>query len=99
VHTGLFQQNRSFDSVWETELGPTQGPWHKIFSNNSNATIGSYEIKKHSVSATIRSNTTSFTFTVVYTGKHFGCQNSFADLVGDSALCSGDDCTACLIWG
>jgi hypothetical protein len=96
----LFQQNRSFDSVWNTELGPAQGPWHTIFSNNSNATIGSYEIKKHSVSATIRSNTTtSFTFTVVYTGKHFGCQNSFADLVGDSTLKCEDDSTACLIEG
>lgn len=94
----MLQQERSFDSVWRTELGPAQGPWHSLFSRNSSATPGTYKVDGHSVYATITdaavgaaisNNSTTFQTFMEYRDRHFGCQSSLPGMVRVTLFCLG----------
>eukprot|EP00884_Botryococcus_braunii_P006799 jgi/Botrbrau1/1611/Bobra.0185s0026.1 len=98
---GLFIQNRSFDSVWNTELGPVQGPFHDLFSYNSSSSNkpGRIYVKRSSVEVSIiawpvddsQTEPATFVFSSVYTGPHFGCQFSVPDLPRIEPVFQDDD--------
>lgn len=91
-YAGLFQQNRTFDQIWSSELGPAGGPFNDLFKPNSSLTPGSFQVNANSVNASIAVwlssktgrktvNLTTSSFSNIYTGPRFGCQYSDPTLV------------------